>query len=135
MIVLKATQDKLLAALQSVAGIVERRHTLPIMANVLLRKHSEQLQLTTSDLEIQIRTQAELGGDASSYATTQRLALGAAWKIGAKTTLRGQFDRGRRDFRGALADVPIARAAAPCAQPVAEPDAVGEPAQDDLRHG
>ena len=70
MIVLKATQDKLLAALQSVAGIVERRHTLPIMANVLLRKHSEQLQLTTSDLEIQIRTQAELGGDASSYATT-----------------------------------------------------------------
>jgi exopolysaccharide biosynthesis operon protein EpsL len=51
----------------------------------------------------------ELGAyqsDASSYATTQRVALGAAWKIGAKTTLRGQFDRGRRDFRGALADVP-----------------------------
>ncbi|KAI1691077.1 DNA polymerase III beta subunit, central domain-containing protein [Ditylenchus destructor] len=42
-IVLKATQDKVLAALQSVAGIVERRHTLPILAN--------------------IRTTAELGGD------------------------------------------------------------------------
>jgi hypothetical protein len=38
MIVLKSTQDKVLAALQSVAGIVERRHTLPILANVLLRK-------------------------------------------------------------------------------------------------
>ena len=37
MIVLKATQDKVLAALQSVAGIVERRHTLPILANVLIR--------------------------------------------------------------------------------------------------
>lgn len=38
MIILKATQDKVLSALQSVAGIVERRHTLPMLANVLLRK-------------------------------------------------------------------------------------------------
>ena len=38
MIVLKATQDKVLRVLQSVAGIVEQRHTLPILANVLLRK-------------------------------------------------------------------------------------------------
>ena len=35
MIVLKATQNTVLTALQSVAGIVERRHTLPILANVL----------------------------------------------------------------------------------------------------
>jgi DNA polymerase-3 subunit beta len=39
MIVLKTTQDTVLAALQSVAGIVERRHTLPILANVLIRKN------------------------------------------------------------------------------------------------
>lgn len=38
LIVLKATQEKILAALQSVAGIVERRNTLPILANVLIRK-------------------------------------------------------------------------------------------------
>ena len=35
MIVLKTTQNQLLSALQSVAGIVERRHTLPVLANVL----------------------------------------------------------------------------------------------------
>ena len=70
MIVLKATQDKVLAALQSVAGIVERRHTLPILANVLIRKTGGQLQLTTSDLEIQIRTTAELGGDEGNFTTT-----------------------------------------------------------------
>ena len=63
MIVFKSTQDRVLAALQSVAGIVERRHTLPILANVLLRKTSAGLQLTTSDLEIQIRTTAPLDGD------------------------------------------------------------------------
>ncbi|MCW5234801.1 DNA polymerase III subunit beta [Verminephrobacter eiseniae] len=70
MIVLKATQDKVLAALQSVAGIVERRHTLPILANVLIRKTGNALQLTTSDLEIQIRTTAELGGDTGECMTT-----------------------------------------------------------------
>ena len=70
MIVLKATQDKVLSALQAVAGIVERRHTLPILANVLVRKSGGQLELTTSDLEIQVRTNAELGGDAGDFTTT-----------------------------------------------------------------
>ncbi|HEX5354646.1 MAG TPA: DNA polymerase III subunit beta [Aquabacterium sp.] len=70
MIVLKAAQEKVLAALQSVAGIVERRHTLPILANVLLKKSGSQLELITSDLEIQIRTTAQLDGDEGDYATT-----------------------------------------------------------------
>jgi DNA polymerase-3 subunit beta len=70
MIVLKAAQEQLLSALQSVAGIVERRHTLPILANVLLRKNGAKVELITSDLEIQVRTEAELGGDAGSFATT-----------------------------------------------------------------
>ena len=70
MIVLKAPQDQVLSVLQSVSGIVERRHTLPILANVLIRKTGASLQLTTSDLEIQIRTTAELGGDGENFTTT-----------------------------------------------------------------
>ena len=70
MIVLKAPQAQLLEALQSVAGIVERRHTLPILANVLLRKSGPAIEFTTSDLEIQVRTSAELGGDAGELRTT-----------------------------------------------------------------
>ncbi|QHE83377.1 DNA polymerase III subunit beta [Hydrogenophaga sp. BPS33] len=85
MIVLKSTQDKVLAALQSVAGIVERRHTLPILANVLLRKTGSQVQLTTSDLEIQIRTTAELDGDGANFATT----LGARKLIDILRTMPG----------------------------------------------
>ncbi len=68
--VLKATQDKVLATLQSVAGIVERRHTLPRVATVLIRTTGHALQLTTSDREIQIRTTAELGGDTGDFTTT-----------------------------------------------------------------
>ncbi|MFM7802643.1 MAG: DNA polymerase III subunit beta [Limnohabitans sp.] len=70
MIVLKATQAQILVSLQSVAGIVERRHTLPILANVMLNKTGDSVQLTTSDLEIQIRTDASLGGDSGNFSTT-----------------------------------------------------------------
>ena len=70
MIVLKATQDKLLSVLQSVSGIVERRHTLPVLANVLIRKTGHAVQLTTSDLEIQIRTTTEMDGDPGDFTTT-----------------------------------------------------------------
>jgi DNA polymerase-3 subunit beta len=70
MIVLKAAQEKFLNALQAVSGIVERRHTLPVLANVLIRKNDGQIELTASDLEIQVRTTAELGGDSGHFATT-----------------------------------------------------------------
>jgi len=70
MIVLKAAQQQLLGALQSVAGIVERRHTLPILANVLLRKSGTTVELTTSDLEIQVRTRAEFGSAEGDFETT-----------------------------------------------------------------
>ena len=70
MIVLKTAQEKLLSALQSVSGIVERRHTLPILANVLLRKNGSDIEFTTSDLEIQVRTRDTFEGDAASFSTT-----------------------------------------------------------------
>jgi len=70
MIVLKASQADVVGALQAVAGIVERRHTLPILANVLIRKTGEQIEFTSSDLEIQVSTRLALGGDTGNFATT-----------------------------------------------------------------
>lgn len=64
MIVLKATQDKVLAVLQSVAGIVERRHTLPILANVLIRRtpHFDvmELEMCPAAVEVPARHSAEV---------------------------------------------------------------------------
>lgn len=56
MLLLTTTRDALLAPLQSVAGIVEKRHTLPILSNVLIEKQGDQLTLLATDIEIQIRT-------------------------------------------------------------------------------
>ena len=66
----KAGRDALLKPLQVVSGIVERRQTLPILANVLIRKDGEQVSFTATDLEIQIQTQASIGVGADSAATT-----------------------------------------------------------------
>ena len=70
MIVLKSPQEKFLGALQAVSGIVERRHTLPVLANVLLRKTGSEIEFTTSDLEIQVRTRGEFDGDEGNFNTT-----------------------------------------------------------------
>ena len=56
MLLFKGPRDQILAPLQSVCGIVEKRHTLPILSNVLLEKDSERLTLLATDIEIQIKT-------------------------------------------------------------------------------
>src|SRR6202008_1026205 len=55
-------RDALLKPLQAVSGIVERRHTLPILANVLLEQKDGQLSVTATDLEMQITAVSELAG-------------------------------------------------------------------------
>jgi DNA polymerase III subunit beta len=68
--IVKAQQPEFLSLLQSVCGIVERRHTLPILANVLLKKTDSQLQVISSDLEIQIKNMGSMGGDTGNFTTT-----------------------------------------------------------------
>jgi DNA polymerase-3 subunit beta len=67
---IKATRDAILRPLQTVAGIVERRHTLPILANVLVRKQGEQVSFLATDIEIQITTAASLGAGREDTAIT-----------------------------------------------------------------
>ncbi len=55
-------RDALLKPLQAVSGIVERRHTLPILANVLLEQREGRLYVTATDLEMQITAYSELEG-------------------------------------------------------------------------
>jgi DNA polymerase-3 subunit beta len=62
-------RDALLKPLQAVSGIVERRHTLPILANVLLEHSDGRLFVTATDLEMQITAHSELPGK-ETQATT-----------------------------------------------------------------
>lgn len=67
---IKANRDAILKPLQTVSGIVERRHTLPILANVLLRKTGDDVSFLATDVEIQIQTTAQLGAGKEDGGTT-----------------------------------------------------------------
>lgn len=48
------SREALLRPLQLVAGVVERRHTLPILSNILMVLEDGQLKMTGTDLEVEL---------------------------------------------------------------------------------
>jgi len=48
------SRESILKPLQLAAGVVERRHTLPVLANVLLSLEGDQLSITGTDLEVEL---------------------------------------------------------------------------------
>jgi DNA polymerase III subunit beta len=67
---MQVDRNLLLTPLQAVSGVVERRHTLPILSNVLLEVGNGKLSLTATDLEIQVASEAESQETADVQATT-----------------------------------------------------------------
>lgn len=55
-----AERESLLAALQSVIGVVERRQTMPILANLLFSAEQGKLAITATDLEVELVASAEI---------------------------------------------------------------------------
>ena len=51
---LTAEREKLLTPLQAVIGVVERRQTMPVLANVLLGVRNGRLSITATDLEVEL---------------------------------------------------------------------------------
>jgi len=65
MLLVQSERNALLTSLSAVVGVVERRHTLPILSNLLLEKKGDKLTVLATDLELQISTQlgAQVGED------------------------------------------------------------------------
>ena len=51
---LNCEREQILSPLQAVIGVVERRQTMPILANVLLTVRDERLSITATDLEVEL---------------------------------------------------------------------------------
>jgi DNA polymerase III subunit beta len=70
-----AERDALLKPIQTVSGIVERRHTLPILSNLLLTKAGGELSFLATDIEVQISTKAqcEAGNDVTTTVAARKL--------------------------------------------------------------
>ncbi|WP_163936324.1 DNA polymerase III subunit beta [Paraferrimonas sp. SM1919] len=63
-------RDSLLKPIQLVSGAVERRHNLPILANILVQVTEQQLRLTGTDLEVELVGQIPLEGNVVVGSTT-----------------------------------------------------------------
>ena len=74
MVLVKAKRDELLGPLSAVSGIIERRHTLPILSNVLIESGAGALSFLATDIEIQITSRGAIGpsGEARSITVGAR---------------------------------------------------------------
>jgi DNA polymerase-3 subunit beta len=70
MVLVKAKRDELLGPLSSVSGIIERRHTLPILSNVLIDRVDHELSFLATDIEIQITARSTLEQSGEAQALT-----------------------------------------------------------------
>lgn len=55
-----AVREAILSPLQAVIGVVERRQTMPVLANVLLSGRGDELSLTATDLEVELVAKAKV---------------------------------------------------------------------------
>jgi DNA polymerase-3 subunit beta len=62
---IKAKRDDILTPLSAVSGIIERRHTLPILSNVLIEQAGQNLSFLATDIEIQITARTALSARVS----------------------------------------------------------------------
>jgi len=97
MVLVKAKRDDILGPLSAVSGIIERRHTLPILSNVLIEKSADTLSFLATDIEIQIsaRSAIPLAGEGNALTVGARKLLDIlrALPDGAEVTLQQQDKR------------------------------------------
>lgn len=93
---INVNRDDLLPSLQQVVGVVERRQTLPILANVLLAVKKDSLQLTATDLEVELRTGTQVACEGELDCTLparKLLDICKALPEGAEITLDVEGDK------------------------------------------
>jgi DNA polymerase-3 subunit beta len=104
----KTSRETLLRPLQAVAGIIERRHTLPILSNVLLQREGTRLAFVATDIEIEISadaaTEAQGEGKSLTVGARKLLDILRALPEGAEVTLtqgekRLQLKSGKSRFQ------------------------------------
>ena len=66
----KINREALLDPLQSVSGIIERRHTLPILSNVMLARTVDSVEFVATDIEIEITAFTRIAGQGEEKNTT-----------------------------------------------------------------
>ena len=73
-------REALLKPLQLVTSVVERRQTLPVLANLLIRADSQGLSLTGTDLEVEMIARCEVPVEQPGEVTIPARKLADIWR-------------------------------------------------------
>ena len=69
--IIRSTREAFAAPVQVVSGIVgKQRQTLPILANILIKKIGTRVEFTATDLDIEIKTFADIGDEGPDVSVT-----------------------------------------------------------------
>ena len=98
------SRDALLKPLNLVAGVVERRQTLPILANVLLVLDNDRLSLTGTDLEVELvgRVHLTTSGESGEITVPARKLVDIC-----KSLPEGSADRSPLEVLAVPADIDL----------------------------
>lgn len=98
---LTAAREDFLAPLQSVIGVVERRQTMPVLANVLLAARDNRLSITGTDLEVElVATSSVTVQQAGDITVPGRKLLDIFRSLPEKTSVTLSTDGERVSLRG-----------------------------------
>ena len=83
------TKEEVVRSLNSTLGVVEKRQTLPILANVLFEVDESSLRLTATDLESEISTISTISNFKSGGKTIRTNGKRSNWKKALVTLKEG----------------------------------------------
>jgi DNA polymerase-3 subunit beta len=93
-------REEIVKHLTTVCGVVERRHTLPILFNVLLIVENSRLSLTATDLEIEIKTTLEVQrAEEGKTTVAARKFLDICRMLPSRAVLEVQYKKGQFHVR------------------------------------
>lgn len=92
---IQLSREALLKPLSLVASVVERRHSLPILANVLLRFNETTLTLVATDLEVELKATVAAKGQAGEAAIPARKLLDICRALPAEANVELRVDKGK----------------------------------------
>ena len=112
----RTSREVLLRPLRVVTGVVDRRHTLPVLANLLLEASDDGLLLRATDLEMEVvaRVREDVEVAQSGVVTVSAQKLGEIWQSlpdGAQVQVALESDRvvlRSGSSRFVLATIPVA---------------------------
>jgi DNA polymerase III subunit beta len=89
-------REEIVKHLTTVCGVVERRHTLPILSNILLSVEGSQLSMTATDLEVEISTTFKIHqGEVGKTTVSARKFLDICRTLPARVKLNVCYEGGQ----------------------------------------